>query len=825
MRIHHESVILRRLFAALALATAGLAHADQNLPGNVTVTDSGGGHNNLTVTGNLSVNGWIDTDNNSFTFGTQAGGTYGAALLFADSATDSFGFNLNRSSGSWIWSTTNPSFVPAMRLTSAHQLVLYQSDGTTAGITLTPATNSIGLGTATLTASGTAITTNGALTVGGAFSAPNYTASSGTITGGSTGLALAAGGTNQNISLTPSGTGVIALMGTVGVATTTPVQKLTIAGANSAPGTSGTAADGVLRIGSSGTNLALDAGVSGGGTPFAWLQARNATTYASNYNLALNPNGGNVGIGTTAPAFRLHVVSAADTVAMLDNATSNNAYLDFRAGSTLDATGELSFNRTAANTGDWYYGGNAVGSHYWRSNAYGIKMALSPSGFLGIGTSTPQSELHIYSANAYSPEIQLESVGNTGASYLVLNKARVGKTAIQQGDGLGTLLFTGFAGGGYQQSSYITAIADAAPSGTNVYSALQFISNHPGGSTYENLRITSSGNIGVGTTTPVARVSINGGGTVDPLQLSDGTRSFRVGPSVGASQGFNIYDDTAASVRLRIDNSGNVGIGSSSPDAKLALRGDNMEISLGRGTVDGNGYGRIGFDTNFNQYLASNATWTGSAWNYVTTAGYGGVATRFLNSNGAFEFDTASGGVNPVPWSPRLYINNSGNVGIGTTAPASTLQVAGTITAGQGGSTSGVDLIYGNYGNGKLFVVGSQYSTGASFLGYGVKASPGAAGYLSSTTIGVGRASVEANMGYISFLTGATQTSTDGGAVTLAEAMRVTSSGNVGVGITAPLSKLSVNGQVGVHSGAIFTEPQGDLSMGSFTSGTQPSQF
>jgi predicted DNA-binding transcriptional regulator len=93
---------------------------------------------------------------------------------------------------------------------------------------------------------------------------------------------------------------------------------------------------------------------------------------------------------------------------------------------------------------------------------------------------------------------------------LVFEKARAGGTAVQNGDGLGTVLFNGFSNGAYQQSSYITAVADTVPSGSNVYSSLVFFSNHPGATTYENMRITSSGNVGIGTSNPTQKLSVNG---------------------------------------------------------------------------------------------------------------------------------------------------------------------------------------------------------------------------------------------------------------------------------------------------------------------------
>jgi hypothetical protein len=103
---------------------------------------------------------------------------------------------------------------------------------------------------------------------------------------------------------------VIVLFGFVGTAqtgigTTTPVNKLQVETTAAAPLTSGVGSNGNLRLGATGANQVLDFGL---GTTYGWLQARDKTSYGTNYNLLLNPNGGNVGIGTLNPTARLNIV-------------------------------------------------------------------------------------------------------------------------------------------------------------------------------------------------------------------------------------------------------------------------------------------------------------------------------------------------------------------------------------------------------------------------------------------------------------------------------------------------------------------------------------
>lgn len=206
------------VFTALAALGAIMpAYADQNLAGNVTVT---GG----STSGNLTVTGTVDVNGGGFTFGTQDS-SFGAGLIYTDSNTDTLNFFLNRAPASWLWQHTT---IAAMRLDSNHKLLLYQPDGTTLGASIDPGAFTLSLGTSTLYRDGSgALKTDGAFVVGGNFTAPTYTATNGTLTGGSTGLTLNAGGSNQSITFTASGTGKAIFNSPVAISDTTASTSAT----------------------------------------------------------------------------------------------------------------------------------------------------------------------------------------------------------------------------------------------------------------------------------------------------------------------------------------------------------------------------------------------------------------------------------------------------------------------------------------------------------------------------------------------------------------------------------------------------------------------
>ena len=187
----------------------------------------------------LAVTGNLDVDGITASFGTNGPGsslpgyiqsfTYGASLSSVD-------FNATATSVNWTW---NQATKPQLKLDSTNKLTIYSP-------TLTPTTAQI-----VLDPDGTSTFAKG-LTVSGVF------------TGGSTGLSLQAGGTNQSITLTPSGTGTVNLISTNNTpSTSTTTGALTVAGGVGATGTltagnvttSGTVNAGTLKVTNVDTSL------------------------------------------------------------------------------------------------------------------------------------------------------------------------------------------------------------------------------------------------------------------------------------------------------------------------------------------------------------------------------------------------------------------------------------------------------------------------------------------------------------------------------------------------------------------------------------------
>jgi hypothetical protein len=136
-------------------------------------------------------------------------------------------------------------------------------------------------------------------------------------------------------------------------------------------------------------------------------------------------------------------------------------------------------------------------------------------------------------------------------------------------------------------------------------------------------------------------------------------------------------------------------------------------------------------------------------------------------------------------WRQFLLTNNSGN-----------LDFNGTIFAGPGASTEGQNILSGRYNSGSIVNWGSLWSSGSAFMGFGVRAntaSPG--GWVSSTPVAVAKSAIATDyFGFHVYGTTNAQSIAEGTAATLSEYFTVRESGNVGIGIGNPESKLDVNG-------------------------------
>jgi hypothetical protein len=164
----------------------------------------------------------------------------------------------------------------------------------------------------------------------------------------------------------------------------------------------------------------------------------------------------------------------------------------------------------------------------------------------------------------------------------------------------------------------------------------------------ESFRVNSSGNMGLGTTSPTNTAGFSRQlqieGTTAALTLSGTTGTGKYTLGVPGANACGLWDNTASAYRWYVDSSGNVGIGTASPAAKLEVSGSLTT------TADVSGLLTLG------RFSA------GTPWSLI----------RPSSGSSGFEFRSFAG----TAW---LNIDTSGNVGIGTASPASKLTVSGDV--------------------------------------------------------------------------------------------------------------------------------------------------
>lgn len=348
-------------------------------------------------------------------------------------------------------------------------------------------------------------------------------------------------------------------------------------------------------------------------------------------------NGGNVGVGTSAPTQKLSVIGHA----FVQGADGYNS-----AGETARLY-----------LGDTNTSIRAVHGSGVRISAFNAQDGLvlqQGTGNVGIGTTTPGAPLHVVGANPFphahiaaAPTapfgafLSLDASATPGGNeYLIFS---TGGTAAE---GQGKLVFQNFTDG------------------------------------VEAMAITDTGSVGIGTNTPQSQLQVSGVITAGEASVTDGEIVLEDSGTIANNPGIRTNADgdlilrTHSSVgemtfesgnpeatRMTLLGNGNLGIGTTTPRHKLDVAG---RVNVENGVIQRGG-SAITATSDLGLYSMVADSWM-----------------RFVTNNGAFKFfanSTTGASANPPAGSALMTVTANGHVGIGVDTPAEKLSVLSTSSA------------------------------------------------------------------------------------------------------------------------------------------------
>ena len=273
---------------------------------------------------------------------------------------------------------------------------------------------------------------------------------------------------------------------------------------------------------------------------------------------------GDVGIGTSSVDRHFHVEG------------TDNVQGKFQNNGSLCLIEFEDTNTTAGNRPSFGSVGNEAVIHAAGSE----RLRVDDSGRLLVGAT----------ASTHSDAQARLQVHSAGATNIVIAR---NDSTISAGNTIGMLQFYGNDGGTYQQCAAIRCDADLDHANNDKPSRLVFETTADDASSgTERMRIDSGGRVAIGTTQIGSGVlTVYGAGTARAMfqGTSTGTgdsQGFTTGNNGGVNaflwnyENGNIRLATNNTERMRIDSSGLVGIGSSSPGHELVVRGSQPFLEL-----------------------------------------------------------------------------------------------------------------------------------------------------------------------------------------------------------------------------------------------------
>lgn len=350
------------------------------------------------------------------------------------------------------------------------------------------------------------------------------------------------------------------------------------------------------------------------------------------------------------------------------------------------------------NTGMWFPAADTVA---WSTGGT-ERMRIGSTGNVGIGTNAPSNLLSVYNAGiaAFSLSSDLASSvvvdrasNNVFSSSLQMRKYRgtiASPLAVSSGDISGSITSSAYDGSTARVTTGISFTVETYTAANDLSGFLSFLTRPNGvaATTLERMRITGAGNVGIGTSAPDALLSVNG------------IASFGAGavatPSVAAFGDLNTGMWFPAADTVAWSTAG---------AERMRIRSDG---NVGIGTsnpaylLDVTGSARLGSNTVSSDPEVRLNSGTSD---YTSFRRYSLGVSEIRQSSGTFQIVLEGG--SPIILftsnTERVRILSNGNVGIGTTAPDALLSVNGIASFGAGAAATPSLAAFGDLNTGMWF--------------------------------------------------------------------------------------------------------------------------
>ena len=354
---------------------------------------------------------------------------------------------------------------------------------------------------------------------------------------------------------------------------------------------------------------------------------------------------------------------------------------------------------------------------------------LSVSGRVGIGTSSPLSKLQVG-----------EGVANSNYLYRGLILQGGFSTSSIRQQNLMTFGGIGYfntnplndTAAGYDRNWHIGSVSDV-----DYFQSSRFSFIISGS---EKLNILQNGNVGIGQSTPRKKLEIAGDiittGTASYYDVANGNTfdlrpvnygfGLRLKPHSAASGVTNrnfqigLWDNANTYYPLTtIDDTGNMGIGTIAPNSKLDVNGNVIitgSISVTAGITTGT---NVGIGTT-SPYSLTNYTILTIGDNSASKIGLIKLRSNYNSGDGAEIYQSSTGDVyiNKNSTTSALFMSASGNVGIGTITPSTYLQVNSKTNYSSpiAGTTASSSAFFSNFSGNYGLLIGTDGQSAGTWL-------------------------------------------------------------------------------------------------------------